>query len=193
MKKNDISIIVPCYNSGLYLPEAIESVRKYCGKYTYNIVLVDDGSNDEQTLQVLENYRNDDDIVFVKHENRGLAAARNTGCEAADAEFLLFLDSDNRILTEYIDNGIEFLSQNPDYAVVYGCPKFFGDNSREGYKTGYFDLENLLIGNYIDTCAVVRKTAWESVGGFDTSIPSFEDWNFWLSLAEKKLEFSFHK
>jgi glycosyltransferase involved in cell wall biosynthesis len=191
MKTPDISIIIPCYNSGLYLPEAIESARKYRGKYAYEIVLIDDGSSDEHTLSVLENCRNANDIVFIKQENRGLSAARNAGCEVACAKFLLFLDSDNRIFGEYIDLGVDFLLQNPDYAVVYGCPKFFGDGSREGYQVANFDLDNLLIGNYIDACVVVRKSAWENVGGFDTAMRTFEDWDFWLSLAENGWKFHF--
>ncbi|MDR2823800.1 MAG: glycosyltransferase family 2 protein [Prevotellaceae bacterium] len=191
MKTPDISIIVPCYNSGLYLPEAIESVRQYSGKYAYEIILIDDGSTDNLTLSVLNNYKNCKDIVFIRQENKGLSAARNAGCEIAKSEYLLFLDSDNKIFGNYIDLGIEFLAKNVDFAIVYGQPLFFGDGSREGYQTADFDIDKLMICNYIDACAVVRTSAWRNVGGFDVSMRTFEDYDLWLSLAEKEWKFHF--
>ncbi|MCL2597700.1 MAG: glycosyltransferase [Paludibacter sp.] len=191
MNQIDISIITPCYNSGEYLPEAIESVRTYNGKYNYEIVLIDDGSTDEFTLNVLKNYQNSPDIVVIRQVNSGAATARNAACRIAKGEFLLFLDSDNKIFLEYIDLGIEFLSKNPDFGVFYGKPKFFGDGSRDSYEVSKFDIDKLLTGNYIDVCAVVRKEAWISVGGFDSNFRNFEDYDLWLSLAEKGWKFHF--
>ena len=194
MKNHEISIIIPCYNSGEYLPEAIESVRTYAGNYTYEIIVIDDGSNDEKTLSVLENLKDTENITLLRQQNQGLSAARNAGCRIAKGEFLLFLDSDNTIFPEYIDLSINFLRKNPEFGVFYGQPEFIGDiNSRYGFDVDEFDIDEMLINNYIDACAVVRKTAFENVGGFDEQLRCFEDYDFWLSIYEKQWKFHFCK
>lgn len=187
----DISIIIPCYNAGKFLPDAIESVKKYHGKYTCEIIIIDDGSTDAETLRILDKYSEKSDITILHQENQGAAAARNAGCKIAKGRYLHFLDSDNKTTSDYIQKAVDFLNTNPEFAVYYGKPIFFGDNSRPGFKTGPFNIDKLLITNYIDMCSFVRKSAFDQVGGFDESLPRMQDWDLWLSLYEKKLKFHY--
>jgi glycosyltransferase involved in cell wall biosynthesis len=187
----DISIIIPCYNSGQFITEAVESVKAYSGKYSYEIIIIDDGSTDLFTLEVLKELSKP--YVVLRKENKGPATARNYGCRLAKGRYFLFLDSDNKIIPEYIDLGITSLDQNITSGVVYAKAHFFGDKSRIGFNSIPFDIKELLVTNYIDMCTIVRKEAWESVGGFDESPDMFtlEDWDFWLSIFEKGWNFYF--
>lgn len=186
-----LSIIIPCYNTGEYLSEALASVYAYTGNYTYEIIIIDDGSTDITTLKLLDSLS--EKHIVLKQSNAGPAAARNAGCKIAQGDFLLFLDSDNSIVPEYIDYGINNLLENHEAGVVYAKANFIGDASRGEFKVAPFDVKELLVSNYIDTCAVIRKKAWESVNGFDES-PHFltlEDWDFWLKLYEQGWKFVF--
>ncbi|SKB70578.1 Glycosyltransferase involved in cell wall bisynthesis [Parapedobacter luteus] len=189
----DISIITPCYNSGDFLQDAVDSVMQYQGIHRYELIIVDDGSTDESTLQILRHLATQQSITVIHQDNKGPAGARNTGCRAAKGEYLLFLDSDNKIEPRYIDAGIDILRNKAEIGVVYSDAHFFGDGSRKSFKTRPFDIDRLLLGNYIDMCAVVRKAAWESVNGFDESrnIVAHEDWDFWLNLYEKDWGFQY--
>jgi len=185
-----ISIIIPCYNSGQYLPDALESIKTYPDKNAYEVIIVDDGSTDQYTLNLLTKLQTEGYIIF-KQENKGPAAARNTGVSNAKAEYLLFLDSDNKIRSSYIDQGIKILSTFQDVGVVYGNPAFFGSKTEERFVTRSFDMYSILINNYIDMCSVIRKKAWQEVGGFDEAriLIGFEDWEFWIRVGAAEWKF----
>ena len=183
---NQISVIIPCYNSGDYLMDAIESVFNS----TYNhfeIVIIDDGSTDPKTLKLLDSL--DKNIKVIKQKNKGPAGARNTGVKNSNGEILLFLDSDNMIKPNYINKALTVF-ENDKVGVVYGNPDFFGDKVTDlrNFTHDTFNLDKMLVGNYIDMCAFVRKKTWEEVGGFDESLLvfGFEDWEFWIRIGETK-------
>ncbi|OAB62032.1 hypothetical protein AY599_06460, partial [Leptolyngbya valderiana BDU 20041] len=184
-----LSVVIPCYNDGEYLEDAIRSVETY-PEPIYEILIVNDGSTDSLTLAVLENLRQRGYRILTQ-PNRGLAVARNRGIEDARGRYILPLDADNRIRHEYIEKGIEILDRIPSVGVVYGDVLFFGTRNHI-HRVPPFDLERLLQGNYIDACAVFRKQVWQEVGGYDTEIPAnlgYEDWEFWLSVAETDWRF----
>jgi glycosyltransferase involved in cell wall biosynthesis len=185
-----ISIIIPCFNSGKYLPEALQSIEACNNQEAIEIIIVDDGSKDESTLRYLESLKGNR-YTIIRQENRGPAAARNTGVVAAKSECLLFLDSDNKIRLEYIEIGIDVLTKNENVAVVYGNAAFFGDTREPRFKSRPFDIFTLLMGNYIDVCSVVRKKAFQDVSGFDESRILFghEDWELWLRMHSKGWKF----
>lgn len=102
----------------------------------------------------------------------------------SESDYILFLDSDNKILPAYIDIGIQQLESNSKAAVVYGNANFINDTAKRSFTTDSFDIKRILIENYIDTCSVVRKKAWESVDGMDEErlLIGHEDWEFWIHL-----------
>jgi len=185
-----ISIIIPCYNHGHFLRDAIESVAK-CPEGLWELIIVNDGSTEGRTLRVFDELRAQG-YQIIDQENKGLGAARNTGVAAATSEYILPLDSDNKIRPEYLERGLEILDAKPEVGVVYGDAEYFGEKSGI-WKGREFDLSELLEGNFIDACAVYRKTIWEEIGGYDTEVPyqGLEDWDFWLSVAEKNWEFRY--
>jgi glycosyltransferase involved in cell wall biosynthesis len=185
-----VSIIVPCFNSGNYLPEALQSIETYHNPLALQVIIVDDGSKDEGTLAFLESL-DKGRYTIIYQENRGPAAARNTGVAAATTDCILFLDSDNKIRADYIDKGREALAKYPDIAVVYGNAAFFGDSLQRRFVSKPFDIFTLLMGNYIDVCCIIRKKAFDEIGGFDENRILFghEDWELWIRMHIKGWKF----
>ncbi|WP_071517599.1 glycosyltransferase [Geitlerinema sp. PCC 9228] len=191
-EKTDIavSVIIPCYNHGEFLLEAIASVET-CQQPIYEILIIDDASTEELTQKTLTYLKERGYRVIEHQENAGLAAARNTGVKAAQGRYFLPLDADNRIRANYITKGAEILDTYPQVGVVHGYAELFGE------KTGTWefpevDLSQILNGNQIDACAVIRKRVWQDCGGYDPHIPKqlgYEDWDFWLSALENQWQF----
>ncbi|MDQ6845430.1 MAG: hypothetical protein M3Z92_13945, partial [Bacteroidota bacterium] len=106
-------------------------------------------------------------------------------------KYILPLDSDNKIRPEYIYESIKILDEQPGIAMVYGDAEYFGERSGRN-TTGEFNLQKMMLENYIDACAVYRKSAWEELGGYDEKMPvmGVEDWDLWLKMAFAN--YSFH-
>ncbi len=184
-----VSVIIPCYNQAHYLGEAIESVLRQT--YTrYEIVVVDDGSSDN-TLEVAAGYR---DVRLVRQENRGLPAARNAGFRASHGDYVVFLDSDDRLLAEALAAGLSCFSRHPECAFVFGGYVLISANGAfvEGptlprVETDYYLA--LLFFNHIPVTGAViyRRAMLEAVGGFstDANIRGAEDYDIYLSLARR--------
>lgn len=185
-----ISVIIPCYNSGEYLPDAVESVKKHRNAASIEIIIINDGSTDEKTLALLNKFGDTEGIRIYNIPNSGPATARNIGAKAAKSDYLLFLDSDNKIVPKYIDKSIEILKKNENVGVVYGNPEFFGEVGDFYFFPKEFDMASLLITNYIDTCAVLRKKVWEEIDGFDENRNlTQEDWDFWIRVGKTNWKF----
>ncbi|WP_019501138.1 glycosyltransferase [Pseudanabaena sp. PCC 6802] len=189
----DISVIIPCFNHGDYIWDAIASVEASQDRdrpINYELIIINDGSTAETTLDVLNDLR-DRGYTVIDIENQGLANARNHGIAIASGRYILPLDSDNKIRSEYMYKGIEILDRCPQVGVVYGDVEFFGGMTGI-WALPDFDLYRLMIGNYIDACAVFRKQIWQECGGYDTNIPDklgYEDWEFWLRVAKQGWQF----
>lgn len=186
--KVDVSIVVPCFNHGLYLAEAIASARA-CRVPRCEVIVVNDGSDDPATVVALEELRRDGTYV-IDQPNLGPAAARNAGIRASRGRYILPLDADNRLRARYAPVGAQLLDRNPEIGVVYGDHSLFGEQAGVR-RPGPFDLGRLLRGNYIDTCAVFRREIWEDCGGYQTATELWEDWDFWLAAAERGYEFHY--
>jgi glycosyltransferase involved in cell wall biosynthesis len=189
-----ISVVIPCFNSGKYLPEALQSVYKAKKEFEIEIIVSDDGSSDDFTLNLLNKLENENSCVVKRKTNGGPASARNLGVKSARGKYILLLDSDNRILPDFLSLTVPILEENPAVAVVYGEVQFFGQHkNRRQFKSGPFDIDKLIANNYIDACSVVRRTAWEQAGGMDESslLIGFEDWEFWIRLASLNWQFTY--
>jgi len=183
-----LSIIIPCFNHGEYLLDAIDNLDPKANDY--EILIVNDGSTDIRTLEILKDLR-EQGYFILDRVNQGLAMARNHGISIAKGRYILPLDSDNKIYPKYIEQGIAILDKLPEVGVVYGDMELFGDRIGR-WELPDFDLNRLMLGNYIDACAVFRRAVWEDCGGYDDKIPDklgYEDWDFWLGAAEKGWQF----
>jgi hypothetical protein len=179
-----VSIVIPCFNDGEHLLEAIASVEAAVS-VPYELIVVDDGSEHEQTRAVLARLRRAG-YRIVEQENRGLAEARNRGIRESTAGVYVPLDADNRLRAGFVEAALEVLGRDPDVMAVYGDRREFGLRSGR-VLVGVPDLNRLLCGNYIDACAVIRRDAWLACGGYDADMPvaGMEDWDLWLSLLER--------
>ena len=186
----DVTVVVPCYNHGHFLREAIESAERSRG-VRYEIIVVDDGSTDRATLDVMARLRRDGYQVLRHEENWGVSAARNTGIARAQGRHILPLDADNRIRPDYLRLGASILDRAPTVGVVYGDIEYFGEDTGR-ITTPEFSLERLMIDNIVDNCAVFRRVIWEECGGYDTEMPDrlgYEDWDLWLQAAKRGWQF----
>ena len=199
-----VSVIVPCYNQGRYLSEAIDSILDQ----TYSpieIIVVDDGSTDN-TSEVAQRYASL--IKYVFQNNQGLSAARNTGIKNSSGEYLQFLDSDDRLEPDKIRVQADLLNQHPEIGIVYGDVRYFTDGNPDERKYGFDEnsqawvinrwynpspfFTKLLINNVMAVnCALVRCHIFERVGFFDERLRAVEDWEFWIRCASKGIVFYF--
>lgn len=184
-----VSVVIPCFNHGEFLPEAVGSVTGM-GRQDVELIVVDDGSTDDRTRKEMEKLRANG-IRVISQENKGLSAARNAAIAASTGEYVLPLDADNRLRPAYIDHGIRILDANPEVGVVYGDAQLMG--TRTGHwHVGPFDPNRLLNWNYIDACAIYRRSVWEQNGGYYSTMPDqggHEDWDFWIGALEHGWQF----
>src|ERR1039458_2381000 len=150
---NGVSIVIPCYNSPAYLMEAIASARAQRG-CAVEVVLVNDGTDSPEGRNVLENARGLADR-YLEQPNRGLAAARNAGFDAARHEWIIPLDSDDRLEPEYAAACGALIEAHPDAAFAYTDCRVFG---RESYveRLPDYNLYQILDRNVL-TYAALRS------------------------------------
>ena len=189
LAEGKVSIVIPCFNHGLMLLETLASIGQVRSDTIAEVIIVNDGSNEPATCQVLQNL--DTNKYKVLHQpNQGLSRARNAGIEIASSEFILPLDSDNLIRGAYFDQGVALLLQNPHVGVVYGDAEYFGEKTGR-WRVAEFDWRPMVIMNRIDACALYRKSVWESIGGYDERmLMGFEDWDFWMRAALRGWKFA---
>ena len=188
-----LSIIITCYNLGEYLEEAIVSIKEYSKNDDYEIILINDGSNDANTNLILKSIaENDKSIQIINQANMGLAIARNNGIKLAKGNYIIPLDADNKLRPQFIEQTIAILNNNPNTDVVHGDAQNFG-NKTNIWKSRPFYFPEMLLNNYIDACAGFRKSAWEKLGGYDENMPvmGFEDWDLWLRMGNSGCEFQY--
>lgn len=184
-----LTIVIPCYNHGQYIQEAIDSVLTY-KEQPVEIIIVDDGSTELLTINKINSLKKSGYHV-IQHQNSGLAFSRNAGIKVAKGKYILPLDADNKIKADYIRKAIELLDTDK-CDIIYGNPIFFGaDIESRKYEVVNFDGIKLFYYNYIDACAIFKKAVWSAVGGFDEKMPynGNEDWEFWIHAFLKKFRF----
>ena len=188
-----VSIVIPCYNHGKYIQETIDSIDAQKINYPIEIIIVDDGSSDADTLQKLDDLKQFN-YTIIHQTNGGPGKARNTGLEIAVGKYILPLDADNKLNPDYINKAVPLLEKN-QADIVYAAPVFFGDTSIKNrqFKVRPFDDLGLVTGNCADACAIFRKEVWAKNGGYDAFMPSygFEDWDFWIAASKNNFVFHF--
>ncbi|MFD2515168.1 glycosyltransferase [Pontibacter locisalis] len=180
-----VSVIIPCFNHGMYLHKAIESVLRQTYPST-EIIVVDDGSMDN-TKAVANQYPG---VKYIYQQNQGLSAARNTGAKHSSGDFLVFLDADDWLYPRGIEINVSYLVKNQDAAFVSGLydAVYVEENAiREGkHEVNSDHYKRLLQCNYIGMIAAVIFRQWVfKEFSYDTSLRNCEDYDLYLRVARK--------
>lgn len=195
-----VSVILPTYNRAYCISEAIDSVlgQKLDRRHKVELVIIDDASNDD-THKIVKRYANKNVIYIRNEKNYGGAKSRNIGVGISKGEYLSFIDSDVVWRPEKLANQLDALEQNFDKDFVYYCGYRKQLNKKSWkvfpvkYKEGLL-LRDLLCGNFIDTPALLlSKRSFVGVGGFDESLPRFQDWDLGIRLARRHAFFPIKK
>ena len=183
-----VSIVIPYYRQ---LDTVKETLLSVCHQTypNFEIIFVNDGSEDEkEVLQILEAVAQQYPEVKINYyykDNTGLADTRNFGIEKACGEYILPLDSDDLIATNFLEKTVAFLDQNPSISFVYTEVLFWGAKN-EIWGMIDFDPKVILTRNLMTCTTLFRKTMWEHLGGYDLKMNyGYEDWDFWISAVEK--------
>lgn len=171
-----ISVVIANYNYGRYLAETIESVLAQ----TYpqiEIIFIDDGSTDD-SLDIAQRYP----ITVLAQQNQGVSAARNNAAQYARGEYILFLDSDDLLYPDSLEAlKARLETEGPTAGFAYGQLQYFGEKESI-FTSQAFDPKALSRENYIQTSALIRRTAFNEVGGFDRGFDLREDWELFIRL-----------
>ena len=174
-------MVIPCYNDGAVLPEAVASVRGVEGVET---VVVDDGSTDEHTRRVLADLTAQGTFV-LRQDNAGLSAARMAGVRATSAPYVYNLDADDLAVGQTLRTMAERLDGDPEAAVCYGDYQEFGDHELLRLVPPTIDPLRLAYTNEYPVTAMFRRSVLEAVGGWRHLGAGYEDWGLWMALAER--------
>ena len=185
-----ISVIIPAYNTKHTILKTVASVQKQTFS-DIEIIVINDGSTDE-TLEILQKIA-DQRLKVFSYENGGLPVARNRGIYHATGEFISFVDADDLWLEDKLERQLALLQQHPEAGVAYSWTSYFIDGQEEAifpYAPVFFAgnvYEKLLVSNFIANGSniLVRSQAIKSVGEFEPTLKSCEDWDFYIRLAAK--------
>lgn len=177
-----VSVVIPYFNRESTIDDTINSLALQTLQ-NFEIIIVDDGSTDEASIRKLIEIKKENKKINIIHQkNQGVAAARNNGISKAVGKYIVCLDSDDMLEPTYIEKCTILLEANPGVAIVSSHRNDFGviDESMENREYNPIELYS---NNMVITAAQFRKNAWEHSGGYKSNI-GYEDWEFWLSLAE---------
>ena len=179
-----LSVIVPYYNMGKYVDETIASIKSSNYK-EIEIIIVNDGSNDASSIDILNKYRNQENISVIDQINSGLSATRNKGASYAKGKYLAFLDSDDTVTADYYQKAINALQQLINVSFVGCWANYFDENN--GYWPAFVpEPPYLLVHNPINSSALVyKKEAFLAHGMNDSSfIYGMEDYDSVINLVK---------
>jgi glycosyltransferase involved in cell wall biosynthesis len=180
-------VIIAYYKQEGFIAETVRSVQQQTYPH-FEIIVVDDGSPVPAGSVLPER----SDVRILRTENRGCAAARNFGFQRSSGDFLVFLDSDDRLTPGALEAHLKAFAECPAAALSFGAQRFINEHSREiraphncRPRKNYFLM--LLEGNPIGTpgAAMIRREAFIEAGRFDESVRIVEDYPLYLRLARK--------
>jgi glycosyltransferase involved in cell wall biosynthesis len=179
-----VSVVIPTYNYGHFVVDAVESVLAQTYKRR-EIIVVDDGSSDD-TPERLAPYR--DRIRYVRKQNRGVSAARNTGIGLASGEWVALLDADDVWHPQKLALQMRVLREHPDLSCLggNGTPDALQRDLPEDPEVERLSVVDFLTWSPLGVCAVIaRRRCFDQVGGFDVNLRYAEDRDMWIRLAAR--------
>lgn len=182
-----VSVVIPVFNYGRYVDEAIRSVQAQETSFDVEIIVVDDHSTDN-SIEVARQAIDFSGHVLQTAVNSGPAVARNIGIQVAQGRYICALDADDRLGdTHYLQTMVDALEADRTLGIAYSSLQPIdaaGNTLKPSMWPDGFDFEQQLTGkNQIPTCCVYRKTAWERAGGYRSNVVPAEDADLWLRMG----------
>jgi glycosyltransferase involved in cell wall biosynthesis len=176
--RDDVTVVIACFNYGAFLPEAVESARGQA-----RVLVVDDGSTDPATVAALDALPSD--VSVLRQSNAGVAAARNKGiASSSGTPYVLCLDADDKLEPGAVEALAAALDAEPALGFAYGWQRFTGEWDWV-WETPEYNAFQLLYRHQIGPSALMRRQVFEDTGGFDPAFDHFEDWELWLHALAK--------
>ena len=184
-----ISVVIPVFNGEQTIRETIESVLEQTFS-DFELIIINDGSQDT-TLDIIQDFK-DPRLKVFSYQNSGLAASRNRGIAIATGEYVSFIDADDLWTPDKLKAQHQALQEDPSAAVAYSWTNCINERSqflRRGYYLSFSGdvYRYLLLTNFLENGSnpLIRHQALKTVGGFDESLKSSEDWEMYLRLAAR--------
>ena len=184
-KTPEVSVILPTYNRGWIVKEAIDSVLAQDFK-DFELIVVDDGSTDN-TPQILDSYNQD--LMVIRQRNKGVSAARNRGIAAAGGGLIAFLDSDDLWLPRKLSTQVDFFKSNPAALINQTEETWIRNGVRVNPKTRHHKFSGMIFEQSLALCLVspsavmMKRSLFDEVGLFDEDLPACEDYDLWLRIS----------
>ena len=176
-----VTVVVPCFDQGRYLPDALVSVFEQTYD-SWEVVVVDDGSTDPETVRTIDALAMPR-VRVVRQANRGLPAARNAGVAVARGQVIVPLDADDELRPRFLDRLVGALDAAPEVAYAHCWAELFGDQDAY-WVPAPFDPYRLLLSNPVVGCVAIRRDALAAVGGYAEDLArGSEDWDLWVRLS----------
>ena len=192
-----VSVVIPCFSQGRYLPECVKSLQDQ-SLAEWEAIIVDDGSPDDTRSIALQIAQFEPRVQVISQENRGLAGARNAGLQVCKGTYVQFLDADDLIAPLKLAAQTKFLDANPNVDIIYGNAWYFDDENHSALSrelrtpASMYDwireravspgsmVTKLVWQNCLPVCAaLIRREACIRQGAFNESLRALEDWEFW--------------
>lgn len=184
-RKPNVSVIIPTYNRGWILTEAIDSVLAQDYE-DYELIVVDDGSTDN-TREILDAYGQD--IIVLRQANKGVSAARNRGIVEAGGQLVAFLDSDDLWLPRKLSRQVDFFKLNPAAVINQTEEIWIRNGVRVNPKDRHRKPSGMIFERSLGLCLIspsavmIKKPLFDAVGVFDENLPACEDYDLWLRVS----------
>jgi glycosyltransferase involved in cell wall biosynthesis len=200
-----VSVIIPCYNYALYIPETIKSIQSQTYE-NWELIIVDDGSKDETASVVKPYVKSDERIKYHYQDNAGLSAARNTGLNLTRGKYIQLLDADDYIAPTKIALQVERLEADSSLGLVYGDTYLFKHDAKPANRQfkkfmlsktplsgqgGELALHMADDNIFLVSCPLFRRSIVDIIGDFDKTLFSLEDWHFWYRAALSNVKFQY--
>jgi glycosyltransferase involved in cell wall biosynthesis len=183
----NISVVIPTYNRVELLKRSIDSVINQTIK-PFEIIIVDDGSNDGTEAMVKKKY---DSLKLIKQKNKGASAARNSGIKASSGEWICFLDSDDEWKNDKLEKQITAVANNSDYKFFHSNEIWIKNGKRINQKKKHKKYGGDIFKKCLDMCRIspssvlIDKSIFEEIGFFNENLVVCEDYELWLRICDK--------
>ncbi len=185
----ELSIIMPLYNTEMYVAQAIQSLLSQT--YTdFELIIVDDGSTDK-SLEIVKSFKDSRIKIMRNQQNQGIVFSRNRGLKEAVGEYIAPFDSDDIAMPDKFRKQIDFLKTHPDFGLIGSWIKMIDENGKFIKKKWRLFAKpeeipaQLLFRNYFAQSSVVIRREALPVSGYENGFSFGEDYRMWIDIAKK--------